>query len=131
MNEQPTKRRNPFDVPKNNVETEEELFNEPVEQPVVAQAVQQPQIEQSIYNDPEPVYTYREQPRPQQPKVVRQQPRQQYAPAPDNSKDKYTATMDFMLRRSIKVYCAQNGIMFSEFIEIACRDKLKREGVIK
>lgn len=131
MNEQPTKRRNPFDVPKNIVETEEEVVVEQEQQPIVSQPIQQPQASVQYYTDPEPVYPYREQPRQQQPKVTRQQPRQQYAPAADNSKDKYTATMDYMLRRSIKIYCATNGIMFSEFIEIACRDKLKREGVIK
>ena len=41
---------------------------------------------------------------------------------------KYTATMSKELRRRIKVVCAQRDIMFSQFIEQACIEKLNREG---
>ena len=57
------------------------------------------------------------------------------APAPTpvvaqvNDRVKYTATMEVSLRRKIKIYCATNGKMFSEFIEDACREKLLREGI--
>lgn len=44
-------------------------------------------------------------------------------------RDKYTATMDPTLRKRIKIACAMSGMMFSEFIEEACKEKLSREGV--
>lgn len=49
----------------------------------------------------------------------------------ENNKVKYTATMDQALRTEIKIACATKGIMFSQFIEDACREKLSREGVRK
>lgn len=44
-------------------------------------------------------------------------------------RDKYTSTMDQSLRRKIKIACATRGIMFAQFVEEACREKLSREGV--
>gem|GEM_PF-784105 len=44
-------------------------------------------------------------------------------------REKYTATMDTNLRRRIKIACATRGMMFSQFIEEACAEKLAREGV--
>jgi hypothetical protein len=44
-------------------------------------------------------------------------------------REKYTATMDPTLRKRIKIACAMNGMMFSQFIEDACKEKLAREGV--
>ena len=43
-------------------------------------------------------------------------------------REKYTSTMEVTLRRRIKIVCATRGIMFSEFIEEACKEKLRREG---
>ena len=43
---------------------------------------------------------------------------------------KYTSTMDRKLRRSIKIICAERGLMFATFVEEACREKLRREGVL-
>ena len=43
---------------------------------------------------------------------------------------KYTSTMDKNLRRDIKIICAQRGLLFASFIEDACREKLRREGVL-
>ena len=58
----------------------------------------------------------------------KRQAKQQYIQQMDGPKEKYTATMDVSLRRSIKVFCAENGKMFSEFVEDACKEKLSREG---
>ena len=37
--------------------------------------------------------------------------------------------MEQSLRRRIKIVCAQRGIMFAQFVEDACREKLENEGV--
>ena len=47
-----------------------------------------------------------------------------------SGREKYTSTMEKNLRRQIKIACVNRGIMFSEFIEEACREKLQREGMI-
>ena len=44
------------------------------------------------------------------------------------TREKFTSTMEQSLRRSIKIVCAQRGIMFAQFVEEACREKLKKEG---
>ena len=46
----------------------------------------------------------------------------------DANREKYTATMEKTLRRRVKVACAQEGLLFSAFIEQACLEKLEREG---
>ena len=48
----------------------------------------------------------------------------------DNNRDKYTSTMDRNVRRAIKILCAQRGILFASFVEDACREKLRKEGVL-
>ena len=116
MNQQLTKRPNPFDVPKNikpvveeevAVEENEDLV-EYVEEPVVVKPI------------------VKQQTTPRQPKVVQ---RQQYYQPDDLNREKYTSTMDIALRRQIKIVCATRGVMFAKFVEDACREKLAREGV--
>ena len=84
---------------------------------------------EQFFDEPEPVI---EQKRPQQTvrPVQKQAPKQIYEPVLDNSRVKYTSTMDKDLRRNIKIICAQRGLLFASFIEDACREKLKREGVL-
>jgi hypothetical protein len=36
--------------------------------------------------------------------------------------------MDPDIRRSIKIACAKRGILFAQYLEDACREKLRREG---
>lgn len=45
-------------------------------------------------------------------------------------RDKYTSTMDRKLRRQIKIVCAERGLLFASFVEEACKEKLRREGVL-
>ena len=47
--------------------------------------------------------------------------------AKDNNREKYTSTMDKDLRREIKFACVTKGIMFAQFVEEACQEKLRRE----
>ena len=76
----------------------------------------------SIFDEtPEPAHKVEEKPK----QVVQ---KQKVVVSDDNNREKYTATMDVSLRRSIKVFCAENGKMFSEFVEDACKEKLSREG---
>ncbi len=121
MSEQIKKRVNPFDRP---LSTEEEPVVEEVETstPVEPQIQQQPvyEVQQNTY--------YRPQQQQQTVRQTKKQTKQQYIQQMDGPKEKYTATMDVMLRRSIKVFCAENGKMFSEFVEDACKEKLSREG---
>lgn len=103
------KRRNPFETPINQtprqeppkVVVEEVVEEEPVEEVVV---VQRPQPKKQ---ERKPVYV---------------------APVDSGDREKYTATMETNLRREIKIFCATRGIMFSEFIEQACLEKLQRDG---
>lgn len=121
MNEQVKKRVNPFDRPIAVEQEEEKVVEEVVAQPT-------PQIQpQPVQQVPQETYYY-QQPVQQAPKTTRKQAKPQYIPQMDAPKEKYTATMDVTLRRSIKIFCATNGKMFSEFIEDACREKLSREG---
>lgn len=119
MNEQPKKRVNPFDKPK--------FIEEPVKNDVEEyfEDFEEEKTPQPVHEEPQMSYQYTQ---PVQ-KTTRRQPRQQYIQPVEVAKDKYTATMDVVLRRKIKIYCATNGKMFSEFIEEACREKLNREGV--
>lgn len=122
MNQQPIKRRNPFETPR--VEEKVETVIEPtVEEEIVEEVVEEP-----VYVAPKPVTVH--QPRQQQvQKPVRQSQKQQYYVQEDVNKEKYTSTMDIALRRQIKIACATRGIMFAKFVEDACREKLAREGV--
>ena len=109
MNQQPIKRRNPFEVPKmveeettSQIQDEEEVLETNYEQPKV------------VTQTTSTIRTAQKQPK----QVVRQQYYHQ----------KYTSTMDITLRRQIKIACATRGIMFAKFVEDACREKLQREG---
>ena len=155
MNSQITKRRNPFekplssvikeeenktivqDEPKNEVEpvtfVEEEAIEEvvtPIE-PVYQPQPQQRPVQQPQYYEPQPQY-YEPQPQtrqqPQQQRVVRRETKQYHEMQQVETREKFTSTMEQSLRRSIKVVCAQRGIMFAQFVEEACREKLKKEG---
>ncbi len=122
MNQQPIKRRSPFDIPKI-----EEKVEEPIQETVEEEFEEEIQ-EMPVYEEPKPVV--RQQVRQQTaPRPVRQAPKQQYYVPDDANREKYTSTMDIQLRRQIKVTCAQRGIMFAKFVEDACREKLQREGV--
>ncbi len=126
MNDQPKKRSNPFD---------KIIYTEPVEEKedvVVETKPQQPiveQIPQTQYNNYVPEYNYNTQYQQPVQKTPKKTQKPQYIQPMDAPKEKYTATMDVSLRRKIKIYCATNGKMFSEFIEDACREKLAREGI--
>lgn len=54
----------------------------------------------------------------------------QTQPGNVENREKYTSTMDSTLRKKIKIACAMKGIMFAQFIEEACIEKLKREGMM-
>ncbi len=118
MNNQPIKRRNPFDVPR---VTEEE------KEPEIVKTEPEVVEEQEFYEEVAPVV--RQQPKQTVQRPVRQQQRQQYYQPDDANREKYTSTMDIALRRQIKIACATRGIMFAKFVEDACREKLAREGV--
>ena len=96
--------------------------------------VLEPQIEEieeieDYFEEPTPVVEVKKpQPAPKQSQRVVQ--RQVYEPVVDNNRVKYTSTMDKNLRREIKIICAQRGLLFASFIEDACREKLRREGVL-
>ena len=148
MNQQPQKRRNPFEKMKFDViedekidETsqEEELETKYVENSVIEeqQNQQEPQEEvkyQAInqqYYQPQPQYApQKAQNRQQQSqnRVVSRQTKNYYTDQEVVVRDKFTSTMEQSLRRAIKVVCAQRGIMFAQFVEEACREKLNREG---
>ena len=121
MNEQVKKRSNPFDRPLS-------VEQEPVIEEVETSTRVEPQIQQQpVYEAPQNTY-YQPQQTQQTVRQQKRQQKQQYIQQIDGPKEKYTATMDVSLRRSIKIFCATNGKMFSEFIEEACREKLNREG---
>lgn len=121
MNQQPIKRRSPFDIPK-----VEQKVEEPVEEVVNEDFVEEFE-EQPVYEEVKPVI---KQPVRQQPvqRQIRQSQKQQYFMQDDANREKYTSTMDIGLRRQIKIVCATRGIMFAKFVEDACREKLQREG---
>ena len=103
------KRNNPFATPINqtNAREEEEFVEE---------------AENIVQTQPQPV---------QRPQQTQRQVRKPVVETYDDViRDKYTSTMDRTLRRSIKVLCAQRGILFASFVEDACREKLRKEGVL-
>lgn len=150
MNQQPTKRRNPFEKPISNLikeedekiiessapETDSKVENI-VEAPVVEEVVvQQPPIpqQQPVYQPqyqpqyaPQPNY-YQPQPQQRAPRTVKRETKNYYAAQAVDTREKFTSTMEQTLRRQIKIVCAQRGIMFAQFVEDACREKLEREG---
>ena len=126
MNDQPKKRINPFDRV---ITVEPEpVVEEKVVEPVV-QPVYEPQVQQHQYEDYNSSYNYNTQYQQPVQKAPKKSPKPQYIQPVEPMKEKYTATMEVSLRRKVKVYCANTGRMFSEFIEEACREKLAREGI--
>ena len=132
MNNFPKKRTNPFEkpitAPKEEkqvpvVEPEEEIEEVEVE-------VAEPEEEIEEYVEPTPVIKKpapKSAPKPAA-KPSRSNTRNMYVYDDTEERMKYTATMSKELRRRIKVVCAQRDIMFSQFIEQACIEKLNREG---
>ena len=49
-------------------------------------------------------------------------------PVEGNGREKYTATMEKSLRKRVKIASAMAEIDISTFIELACKEKLEREG---
>lgn len=154
MNQQPVKRRNPFEkmisnttkeevveqIEQNPVETApivQNIVEEPVAEAVIPQnqPIQQPQPVYQPQNEPQyvqqqPYYQPIQQQIPQtkQQRVVKRETKNYYAAQVNETKEKFTSTMEQTLRRRIKIVCAQRGIMFSQFVEDACKEKLEREG---
>ena len=126
MNEQPKKRPNPFDrvISIEQNEEKEEFVEEVVQQPIQQEVIARP-----VNNNVDPGYNYNTQINTTTTRTPRKTSKPQYIQPVEVPKEKYTATMDVSLRRKIKIYCATNGRMFSEFIEEACREKLLREGI--
>lgn len=127
MNNQPIKRRNPFAKP-----LEQETQKQKVE---IEQEEEVEEIESEQEDDNEEIIISEPVVKHVAPKVVQKQTTKQkqssknyYMPEENVDREKYTATMDVALRRKIKIVCATRGIMFSEFIEMACKEKLNREG---
>ena len=118
---QPVKRRNPFESaikPQEEVEVKNE--ENVVEEPTIIEE-KQPEVvveEQEIYEEPVKQIVKTVKP------TVKTKPIQ----PEEEVREKYTSTMEVTLRRRIKIVCATRGIMFSEFIEEACKEKLRREG---
>lgn len=145
MNNQLTKRRNPFEKPLQPIQEEikEETKLQNVEEIIEENEVMEFEKQnQPTIREVEPVYAPQPQPQPQyyEPKtpsrqknqsqsVVTRESKQYYAATNEVSRDKFTSTMETSLRRSIKIVCAQRGIMFAQFVEDACREKLRREGI--
>lgn len=132
MNNFPKKRTNPFEKPitaakEEKIETVtkvEPKIEEPVEEIV------EDLVEIEEYVEPTPVVK-KVSPKPvakSTPKPVRSGSRNQVVYVESDDRLKYTATMDRELRRRIKIVCATREIMFSQFIEQACIEKLNREG---
>ena len=102
------KRVNPFATP---IVRNEEQKEEKV--------VQKPVYREPVYEEEE-IYVA-----PKQERVVK---KQTYAQTKKVEKEKFTSVMDPDIRRKIKIACATRGILFAQYIEDACREKLRREG---
>lgn len=149
MNNQLTKRRNPFEKPLQPVQDEakEEVVNQNIietieeKEDVMFENNTQPLIQrrEDVYTQqnqvqyaPQPQYYEQkvvQRAKPSNQKVVSRATKQYYAASNEVSRDKFTSTMETSLRRSIKIVCAERGIMFAQFVEDACREKLQREGI--
>lgn len=132
MNNFPKKRTNPFEKPIAAVKEEKiepVVKVEPEIEEDVEEIVQQDE-EIEEYIEPTPVV---KRPTPKQPvkpaqKQSRSSSKNSNVYIEGENRLKYTATMDRELRRRIKIVCATREIMFSQFIEQACIEKLNREG---
>ena len=81
----------------------------------------QPTFVEQPQQQPQPVYTAPVQP------TYRAQ-KQVIAQVADLSREKYTATMDKDIRRRVKIACANKGVQFSQYIEEAVIEKMRKEG---
>ena len=120
------KRSNPFAKRPNPFEEVAEATQsqqvEVVETPVEEFEEEEPEIYVPQTPTPAP------KPQPRQPQPVQSNRYTGYnAPKADNNRVKYTSTMDKDLRREIKFACVTKGIMFAQFVEEACMEKLRRE----
>ncbi len=120
------KRSNPFAKRPNPFE---EVVETPQEQPVV---VEEPVVEAFEEEEPEIYVPQTPTPAPKQQTRTQQTVQSNRytgysAPKVDNNRVKYTSTMDKDLRREIKFACVTKGIMFAQFVEEACMEKLRRE----
>lgn len=149
MNNQLTKRRNPFEKPLQPVQDEakEEVVNQNIietieeKEDVMFENNTQPQIQRredaytqqnQVQYAPQPQYYEQkvvQRTKPSNQRVISRATKQYYAASNEVSRDKFTSTMETSLRRSIKIVCAERGIMFAQFVEDACREKLQREGI--
>ena len=114
------KRNNPFAKQINQSQPKKEVLEPQIEEQV--------QIEDYFEEEAPVIEVKKPPPAPKQTQWVLQ--RQVYVAVVDNNRVKYTSTMDKNLRREIKIICAQRGLLFASFIEDACREKLRREGVL-
>lgn len=138
-----SKRNNPFDrkrvedeqpaqnnIVNENIDKKEETVVEIQQTPAQQPQIQVQQYQQPQYSQPQQTQYYNNYQQPQYSgsqtyhEVRQAQPRRPI----DNNKVKYTATMDQNLRTEIKIACATRGLMFSQFVEDACKEKLAREG---
>ena len=122
MNNQPVKRRNPFDRPKPDLvkkNEELEVLKEEIKE-------EEPEIQEPEYVAP--VIEKQQRVQPRNSYSNSRSSRHKYIQPDNQDRSKYTSTMETSLRRKIKIVCATRGIMFSEFIEEACKEKLQREG---
>ena len=132
MNNFPKKRTNPFEKPitaakEEKIETVTKV-EQKIEEPVEEIVENLDEIEE--YVEPTPVVK-KISPKPvakSTPKPVRSGSSNQVVYVESEDRLKYTVTMDRELRRRIKIVCATREIMFSQFIEQACIEKLNREG---
>ncbi len=135
MNNFPKKRTNPFEKPISTpkeekiiipVEVEEEI-EEPVEELVeeieeIEEVFEPAPVERKISSKPVA------KPTPKNARNTSKNSNSRYDFDENEDRVKYTATMSKKLRRRIKIVCADRDIMFSQFIELACMEKLNREG---
>ena len=100
------------------------------EEPVNVEPVVEEKIEDQFEEEVAEPYIPQPTPRVQQ-KTYQTVPSNRYSNydrnAKDNNREKYTSTMDKDLRREIKFACVTKGIMFAQFVEEACQEKLRRE----
>ena len=132
MNNFPKKRTNPFEKPITGTKEQKSAPVVEVKEEIVETDTEIEEQDEEIeeYVEPTPVIK-RPTPKPapkSAPKSSRSNNRNVYIYDDTEERMKYTATMSKELRRRIKVVCAQRDIMFSQFIEQACIEKLNREG---
>ena len=116
----------------NTIEEKEDVMFENNTQPLIQRREDVYTQQNQVQYAPQPQY-YEQKPvqrtKPSNQKVVSRATKQYYAASTEVSRDKFTSTMETSLRRSIKIVCAERGIMFAQFVEDACREKLQREGI--